>query len=298
MQPKVSIIILNYKTPDDTIECIESLKKIEYANYSVLIVDNHSNDGSVSKLKNKYPEIQIIENNENLGFAQGNNIAIQKSLESSPEYILLLNNDTLVDKCFLSHLVNELEKNETAVLAGPVILYAEKRDTIWSAGGTISWWRPRNIGENESIKSFDFNKTQLSHLSGCCILIKCRYLSETGLFDPGYFLYNEDTDLCLRVKAAGFQLLLVKDSKIWHKVGASSGSGLSAVSKYYGTRNRFLLLNKHAKLSGKLFFYFALLPLLILKNIYILSNKPKALKAFVYGVLDGISGRFGKNSKI
>ena len=120
---KVTIILLNWNGKEDTIECLESLKHITYPNYEILLVDNGSTDGSVECFRERYPGMEIIENGENLGFAEGNNVGIRRAMDEGADYVLLLNNDTVVDPEFLGELVKVGESDPKIGIVGPKICY-------------------------------------------------------------------------------------------------------------------------------------------------------------------------------
>lgn len=292
--PKVSIIILNYNRTQDTIQCLYSLKKINYPNFDIIVVDNCSRDNFTSQIKQHFPDITVIRNSKNYGFAEGNNIGIRKAIEGSSDYILILNNDTIVGKNFLSFLVDEMEKNPSTAIAGPLILYFNNKDVIWSAGGTTSFWRPRNLYQDKVADNRLKTTTDIDYLSGCCLLIKTNYLLKIGLFDSDFFLYSEDVDLCIRAKEAGFQILFVPQAKIWHKISLTAGGEYSPLAKYYGIRNRLFLLKKHGSNLDKILFYCIILPIITVKNIFILLKNLKSLSAFFRGLVDGLKGQFGK----
>ena len=243
--PKVTIIILNWNGKEDTIECLESLKHITYPNYEILLVDNGSTDGSVECFRERYPGMEIIENGENLGFAEGNNVGIRKAMDEGADYVLLLNNDTVVDPEFLGELVTVGESDPKAGIVGPKI-YFYNSDRIQSCGGRINLYK----GVVQGIKRYqrDLNHStkviSTEFLSGCAMLIKKIVLEKVGLFDISYFAYYEDTDLCIRTKSGGYDLVCVQSSMIWHK--GSQSSKVNRFGLYYGTRNMIKFEKKYA----------------------------------------------------
>jgi len=254
IDPKVSIIILNWNGKEDTIECLESLKNISYPNYEIILVDNGSTDGSVKYFEENYPEIEMIENGENLGFAEGNNVAIEYILNSiNSEYILLLNNDTIVKDNFIENLVNTAEKDNQIGIYGPKMLFWDfkgRKDVIWYAGGKADLSRGKiyhhKIGE---IDYFNENEPkEVDFISGCCMLIKRDVFEKIGLLDPIYFAYCEDIDFCLRAKKSNFKVIYVPTSIIWHKVSASTKGKFSSKKAYLKYRNTLFLVRKHGKL--------------------------------------------------
>ena len=248
--PRVSIIVLNWNGKHDTVECLESLSHISYPNYEVIVVDNGSTDGSVEQFKARYPEIEVIENQENLGFAEGNNVGIRAALQEDTAYVLLLNNDTIVDPQFLDELVDVAERDSRVGFAGPKIYYYDydsrgRKDVINSAGVKLNMWVGRvwPLGDHE-IDAGQYDRVQLvDTLIGSCLLVKTRVITEIGLLDPKFFAYWEETDWCSRGSAAGYTSIYVPQAKIWHKYAASSSG---RPNDYYVTRNRFWFMRKNA----------------------------------------------------
>ena len=224
LYPKVSIIILNWNGLEDTVECLESLKDIDYPNYEIIVVDNGSTDGSCDFLKANFPYVRLIENNENLGFAEGNNCGIR---QASGKYVLLLNNDVVVDRYFLKELVNVAESDPAIGAVGAVAYYYDDPQRIWQAAGMISWnrGRIRIVGRNE-VDEGQFNEvTEVDYVPGCSMLVRRELFERVGYLDPKYFVYYDETDWCIRAQRAGYRVLYAPRAKVWHKVSASSKEG-------------------------------------------------------------------------
>lgn len=292
--PHVSIIILNWNGWKDTLECLESLYQINYSYYDVIIVDNNSTDESIEQIRNYVKgklkvrstffdydyqnptqftkctgensfkthrkaknRIFLIKNDKNYGFAEGNNIGIKFAFKNlNPNYVLLLNNDTVVNKDFLGELVETGENDEIIGIVGPKIYYYKDPQRIWCIGGKLSWKFARGIhtGTNElDIGQYE-EKREFDYVSGSAFLIKTEVLKKTGLMDRQFFLYFEESDLALRASQLGYKSVYSPKSKIWHKV-SSSGGGLSKpIGLYYITRNRWLFMKKWAKRTDFLIF--------------------------------------------
>jgi len=288
-QPKVTVIILNWNGLHDTIECLESLKKITYPNYKVIVVDNRSAGDDVKGLRDRFGQyIHIIENDRNYGFAEGNNIGIRYALENDVEAILLLNNDTIVEPDFLSELVNVAESDPKIGLAGPKIYFYHEPNRIWFAGGKISLFsassnRGRNLmddGQFDKVDHVDF-------ISGSCMLIKRGVLESVGLLDPVYFFGIEDVDMSVRVTQAGFSNVFVPTSKIWHKV-FSSGRRNPDVT-YYTSRNAIIFARKHFRAfrTASLRAVSGVITELI---FYTVRNRdPSILRTMMRGLRDGLT---------
>lgn len=243
--PKILIIILNYNGWDDTKECLESLNKVEYENFEVILIDNGSAEkppeigGQFSNLK-----ITQVFNDKNLGFAGGNNQGIKMALQKGAEYILLLNNDTLVEPDFLAKLVEVSKKDGGKIgIVGPLMLYPDKK-IIWSAGGKItSDYKGELIGYNQSDEGQFKNPAHVEYISGTCLLIKKAVIEKIGLISEDYFLYYEDVDWCTRARATGYECLLVPEARIYHKVSKSTQE-FSYPYIYYHVRNNLLFASR------------------------------------------------------
>lgn len=246
--PKVFIIILNWNGLQDTLECLESVFKLNYPNFRVIVVDNGSTDDCGEIIEKNYPKVILILNGENRGFAGGNNVGIRNALDQGAEYIWLLNNDTVVDPDALSNMVAEAEKDPGIGIAGSKIYYFGYPRKIWFAGSNIDWRRGSSdhIGMGETdIGQYDYVK-QVDRVTGCSMLVKNTVCEKVGLFDEKFFLYVEEVDWCVRARKAGFKCIFVPSSVVYHKASISvSRVGIwDKVFKYYNTRNFLYLIKK------------------------------------------------------
>jgi GT2 family glycosyltransferase len=224
MTTKVSIIILNWNGLEDTIECLESLKKITYPDYEVIVVDNGSTGNDAEVLREKFGGyIHLIQNDKNYGFAEGNNIGMRYALSSGADYILILNNDTVVAPNSLTELVKAMEEDAQAGIAGPTCYYYDKPKTIQFTGIMISWWtgRLRNVGQGRQDTGQYHGAIEVDCVSGCAMLVTKRLLERISLFDPRFPFGNEDYEFCTRARREHFKVIFVRNSKIWHKVSRS-----------------------------------------------------------------------------
>lgn len=302
MQPKVSIIILNWNGYDDTIECLESLQKITYKNYDMIMVDNGSDDGSYEKLIAGFSgKVFFIRNKENLGFAGGNNVGIRYALAQGTDYVLLLNNDTVVSPNFLGELVNYAEKDMKIGCVGPKILCYNEPTRIWYAGGRFSWLKGGMANRTYNrIDRGDFDRiVDVDYIPGCALLAKSLAINAVGLLDEEYFNYNEESDWCFRLKKTGFRIVFVFHSKIWHKGAKTFGGNFSPFYMYYKSRNRLLLIKKNFSkvyLSYCIAIHILLfIPSKIVKILFFSRENEKALSviALIYGFIDFLSGKTG-----
>ncbi len=241
--PKVSIIILNWNNYEDTNECLNSLENITYPNYEIIVVDNGSIDGSGEKIKKKFPGHTFIQNKENIGFAGGNNVGIKYAIDvSPPRYILLLNNDTIVEPDFLEPLVAFAEENNRAgSVQGKLLRKDDPRlpdslgqmvTTIPGRGGDIMEWGDM-YGDNSPREIF-----------GACAaaaLYRVETLREIGLFNEEFFTIFEDVDLSWRARIAGWRSFLVPQSVVYHKRGISRHTTFNTFKNYLNFRNSVYL---------------------------------------------------------
>jgi len=290
--PKVFIIILNWNGLEDTDACLESLRKLTYPNFEIVLVDNGSVKDEGTILKEKYPEIHLIKNHQNVGFCGGNNIGAKYALKHGAKYLLFLNNDTIVNPEFLEKLIEFGEKNPKVGILGPLIYYWQEPDEIYSCGGYFNIWFCFARDYHFIPK---FNKKNIGFISGCAFLIKREVIKKIGLWDESFFTYWDEVDFCQRAKRAGIEIACVPEAVIYHKV-ARTNIYLSKRYIYYMTRNNLLLAKKHAKwyhwptiiinfFARRWLGYF--LKLIFTKNY-------SAMPAIFWGTWDFIIGRYGK----
>ena len=213
-RPSVSIIVLNWNGEGYVAKCIDSLLEQTYPNYEVIVVDNGSTDGSVELLKGYLPRIRLILNQENLGFAAGNNVAITGA---KGEFVVLFNNDAVAHKEWLEQLiVGTLSPPQADIASGPIYFY-EPSNVIWCAGVRIDMLT--GVSWLHRLYSRDFQPSDdFDYLAGCALLIRKQVFDQMGFLDERFFFYSEDVDFCLRAKRAGFSLRLVPDAIVWHMV--------------------------------------------------------------------------------
>jgi len=246
--PKVAVIMINYNGFSDTRECLESLYATVYPSYRVFLIDNGSSNHEADKLEELYGQsVTLIRSAMNLGFAGGNNAGILAALESfDPDYYLFLNNDTTVDPEFIDHLVAAAEVNpEVGALVGKIKLYNDPTK-IESTGLNFSWWRGQSY--RRSFRSYDIGHDIIKDVDGAStndFMVSRQAVQDVGLFDNDFFIYHDDIDYCIRLKQAGYRILFVPASRIYHKVGASTKS--SGIAYYYLARNNLKLMRKHTR---------------------------------------------------
>lgn len=244
--PLVSIIAVNYNQPSVTEAMLLSVCQITYPAYEVIVVDNGSGNDELGRVMEKFSRFRYIRSEINLGFAGGNNLAMQ---HASGEYILFLNNDTEVDRGFLEPLVSRLKSSESIGMVSPKIRFYNQPEIIQYAGSTnLNTFTLRNrlIGWNEKdTGQYDQpGPTQFGH--GAAMMVPRKIIEEVGLMSEIYFLYYEEIDWCTRIKKAGYSIWFVPQSLVLHKESVSTGK-MSGLKIYYLTRNRLVYARRNLK---------------------------------------------------
>jgi len=272
----------------------EPIKSIQYSRYEAELGGVAKKEKSLSTFPSNR-RLRIILNDTNAGYSDANNVAIRYACKAlSPDYILLLNNDTVVEKRFLSELVSVAETDDTIGMVGPKIYYYDfngRRDVISFAGGTFDMRTGLPIffnlpeidcGQYDVVKSVD-------QLSGSCLLARRELLEKVGLLSTDYFLYWEDTDWCFRARRFGFKLVYVPRAVVWHKVSASARK-MGYEQVYYFTRGRFLFIKRFMTKRQLLSFlsYFFFYRFWIEVRSFLELGETRKLKKFCEGVFDGL----------
>ena len=302
----MSVVLLNWNGDVDTIECLESLKTIDYPSFDVYLVDNYSKKQSINNILDylyedsfyksavvkkddlssftKEDEINLvfILNDNNAGFAGGNNVALNYIRDNiSSGYVMLLNNDTIVSEDLLTGMVNKFNESDDTGFVGARHYYYHDRDTIQTVGGgliDLLHGECSAVTESGAYDEFDF-------LTGSCILMSCDVLRNVGLMSEEYFMYWEDVDWSTRARKKGYKLKISDTGYIYHKEGASIKS-LSRI--YYHTRNRILYMKRNT--NGFVYYKFLIyIVLFVLKESVtnILKNREYSL-TLLRGLKDGL----------
>jgi GT2 family glycosyltransferase len=243
--PSVAIVILNTNRRDDTLACPESLERSTYRNQHVIVLDNASADGSVEAIRSRFPVAQIIKLTANLGYAGNNNVGIRAAIEQGFDWVLVLNEDTILGPECLEELVRVGESDARIGVVGPMVYHYDEPTIIQSAGGQLGrYWESRHIAQNEPDQHQFDQPHEVDWISGCAIMVRRAVIEQVGALDARFFYYYEETEWCLRVSRQGWRILHVPDAKLWHKGVQRDYRPKPSVS-YYSTRNRLLILKKH-----------------------------------------------------
>lgn len=280
----VYIIILNWKGANDTISCLETVTNLTKVPFRIIVCDNASPDNSYQEIrdwlinqirnnpklggyelieltrdgaekKSTSPEgkfVYLVQTGANLGYAGGNNVGIRLALrQQDMKYVWLLNNDTEVEPDSLYHLVQRCEQDSTIGICGSRLIYHHDRKKLQGLGGIYSPWFCQTkayaaFGDSSIAVNEAEVESKIDYVIGASMLIKRAVLEEVGLLEESYFLYYEELDLAYRAKSK-FRIGLSSNSIVYHKEGASIGSGKSVLSDYYSLRNRLLFTQKNNK---------------------------------------------------
>jgi GT2 family glycosyltransferase len=248
---KVSIIVLNWNGCNDTLECLDSIANINYENFEVIVVDNGSTDNSVKQIEEKFSSVTLLQTHKNLGYAGGNNVGIQHALNTAAEYVLILNNDTIVDPEILSSFIEVAKILPEAAIFGAKNYYYSDPYKIWSYGALWSGEINDFVLLGNGVVDNEGNFEAVSEIEiavGSSIFASAKALRTIGLFDERFFLLHEESDLSFRAKESGYKVICVPKAKVWHKVSRSFGSPKSCLMSYFNRRNVLLWAEKHLTL--------------------------------------------------
>lgn len=269
--PQVSIILLNYQGADDTIACLKSLQKITYPNYRIVVVDNASPDDSMEQLSNYLKsqnsdemtvfdspdeamlsshsptKFSLLQTGHNGGYGHGNNVGIKYALKNGGDYVLVLNNDTVVDPGFLEPMVQMCENDSSIGIASGKIYFYDRPDVIWFNGGKFHpcTAKVEHVNFNEK-DTGQIPPEEITFISGCMWLIPKKIFVEVGYINEDYFMYVEDLEFCQRVMALEYKLEICQLSHVWHKVGSSSGHW-STFFAYWMAKNKMRFITNFLK---------------------------------------------------
>ncbi len=289
---KVCVVILNWNGRKLTLDCLEDLRHSDYSNVEYVVVDNGSTDGSVEAIGKAFPQVEIIRNSTNLGWAGGSNQGMGTGLANGTDYLLLLNNDVRTDPAMISNLVAEATRFQDQVVAIPKIYLGSDPTRYWFVRGRVNFWT--GVFSNPAFNQVDdgqFDSSpEVEYASGCCLLIPRAVAERVGAFDGKFFSYVEDVDWSIRCRRAGFRIVLCAAAKLWHDVSVT-GKKRPAMMRYYLTRNHLWTMRRHASLlqfASSLLF----LPLRSLLRMarLLATGDAKSMMAELRGLKDGLLG--------
>jgi GT2 family glycosyltransferase len=290
---KLSIIILNWNAAADTVRCVRDIATWERLQAAVWVVDNASTDGSPEVIARECPEVHLLRNPANLGFAGGNNRGIAEALsaEMDDAPILLLNNDAQIEEDDVARLVQTLQADERLGFVGPLLFDAQRKDRLLAAGS-------RDPARHHHSHIYEMPSGEpvqvVECVPGTVILGRAQVFRTIGLLDEDYFFASEVADLCLRARQRGFLSAVDTRARAFHNLGRSSKLR-ETLHAYYIVRNRFLLVRKFHKWKVLFYGFWTLYSLALSARVQ-LGGKPAAARAMRLGLLDGLRGRFGNQN--
>ena len=250
MTHSIYVVVLNCNNYTDTRECIESIRQSLYPIDRIILVDNGSRDNSIEKLEENYRQsskLEIIRNRINEGFARGVNVGIRRALDDGAEYILLVNNDAIIDMECVTKLCKIAERSDDVGIVGPRIFYFTDNERIWQGGGYFSKLKSGIISpeKNRLAKQCaDVKEREVAFLSGCVMLVRRMVFERIGLFNEDLFIYEEDVEFCLRARTAGFRISYVPSARAWHKINNIVKDRTSSFVLYHLARSHLIMLRK------------------------------------------------------
>ncbi len=296
--PRVGIVILNWQRPADTTACLGSLERLDYPSYEIVVVDNGSDPHARASIRERFPTVRLLVNDDNLGFAAGSNVGIVDQMRRGVEYVLLLNDDTEVAEDFLNILVEVGEAEPDIGILGPSILYYDRPEVIWSAGGAVdALGEPRHLALEQPLDSSWRDVREVDYVTGCALLVKSEVVERVGVLDERFFAYFEETEWCDRARRAGFRVVHVAPARVWHKI-ESAARTTSRPYLYLMARNRLLYL----RCRGANAWTIVLASIDLLRTAVSWSTRARHRDmrpfsgALVRGVSDFVLGRFGAPS--
>jgi len=238
----VYIILLNWNGWQDTVTCLDSLARLDYPRYRILVVDNASTDGSVDRIHAASPNVLILETRTNLGFSGGCNVGIRHAVAQDADYVWLLNNDTVVDSHALQAMVEVAESDGRIGAVGSVLYWMREpsRVQVWG-GGWVSFWTGRSGHHYLPVPA-----ERLHYLTGASLLLRRSALDDVGLLDDQtFFMYWEDADICFRLRKRGWRLAVAEKSVVLHKQAASTGKD-SPTLVFHGAQSSLRFFRRHS----------------------------------------------------
>jgi GT2 family glycosyltransferase len=239
--PLVYIIIINFNGLKYLEACLSSLEVQTYTNYRIVFFDNASTDGSSVFVRSTFPNVIIVSSDVNLGFAEGNNLAVEHVLNQKPDYIFFLNNDTTVEKELLAKLVTTFESDDSIGIVGSAVYDYNNKNVALELGMSID-----RFGYPLALRNSELNdESKVFFVSGCSLMIRRSVLERIGLFDDRYFMFAEDLDLCWRAQLAGFKIVMDRSARVFHASGGSISGGALKTAHYKTNIRRIFFREKN-----------------------------------------------------
>lgn len=287
------VIVLNWNGEKVLGPCLASLARVREPALKTIVVDNASTDRSVEIVRRDFPGVELIVNRENLLFAAGNNVGLERAMAAGARYFLLLNNDTEVEPDFARRMVAAMDRDPRAGIVGAKIFYYNDPKRIWYGGG--GFWPlirvPRHLNIRRLDGTFPERAGETGYVTGCALLTRREVIEQIGLLDPLYRMYSEDVDFCLRARGAGWKCLYEPSAVVWHKVSSSSGGGFTPYKLENRIASTYRLFSRFKPLWWRvLLFPVHLAAFVVLLAVLLFTGRWKLLGAALRGAARAARG--------
>lgn len=302
-KPSVWIIILNWNGLEDTMACLESLRHVNASDLhlQIVVIDNASAQDPRKNIEEHFTDIIVVRLERNYGFAGGCNYGISMAMRFHADYVLLLNNDTIVHPGFLEPLVGYLASHPHVGVVSPLICYNDNPERVWFAGAkiiiTLGYFEHQYV--NRLREKIPIEPIFSDYVTGCCMLILTSVISKVGLFDERLFAYFEDADFCMRLQKLGLERVCLPTSVIWHKESASTRRDLiegttSPLKHYLSNRNRITTMLKYANVFQLICYFLSIgtFRTAFFLFAFMLRRRWKKMVWFMLGIVDGLNQNF------
>jgi GT2 family glycosyltransferase len=279
-------VVVSWNGRDDTLDALESLRGID-----TVVVDNGSVDGSADAIAERFPDVELIRAGVNLGFAGGNNAGIRRALDRGADWVLLVNNDATVEPGIVDALAAAAESRPDAGVLACKVLFADS-DRLWYAGAGFNPYLGRSRHERFGKPDEPGRLRDTGRATGAGMAVSRAAIDKAGMLDEEFFLYAEDLEWCLRIKAAGFAVVYVPGARVRHKVTAASGGAGSPTASYYEARNVLAVVERYRPLPRGL--TGARRALVVAPRVALAARRPRSAYAALRGWRDYRKGRMGR----
>ena len=254
---KIKILILNYNGVNFLKECLESVYKIDYPNFSVTVIDNLSTDNSINFIKSNYPDVELVLTDKNRLFAGGYNYYFNRSQDNC--YYLILNNDTIVSKTILNQFIIGLNKYGKRAIYGPTITFSNEKKLIWYSGAEVDLKKGiiRHLNIRKNLEDLNLRDCRTGYITGCCMFVHSSIVSDLNGFDESFKMYMEDVDFCLRARFMGIKSIYLASPRLFHHVSGTVNLKVLKVAISF-----FKLAYKHIG-----YLCFLIFPLFVIRKI-------------------------------
>ncbi len=292
--PSVAAVVVNWNGGDENLACIGSLLAEGIEPTWIYFVDNASRDGSLERVRELHPDLVFLVNDTNRGYGDGNNQAIDVALARGADFVMLVNNDAVLDPSCVARLLVAFERDPRLGIVGPRVLYKERPDVVWAAGGKLTFRQNLSTLVGHGAKDGPtFRRTfAVDYVIGAVMLVRREVFETIGLLDGAFFAYHEDLDFCVRASYEGFGVACVGEAAAHHAAGYSTGGGYNVLRKYMVGVNTVWFLRRHGTPSRWLrFLVFDVLSLPFVWCAGLFRGRARAVVAKGRGILDGLRGR-------